>query len=83
MLGDLRPVALAKLGFETSLVCHPYDICTAMLLQEAGGIVEAADGSPLDVPLDTTTAVSWMGYANSTLADQVRPILQRLMQQYF
>ena len=82
MLGDLRPPALKKLGFESSLVCHPYDICTAMLLQEAGGIVEALDGSPLDCPLDTITPVAWMGYANPTLADQVRPILGRLIAKY-
>ncbi len=83
MLGDLRPMALDKLGFKSSLVCHPYDICTAMLLQEAGGIIEAPDGSPLDIPLDTVTPVAWMGYANETLAAQVRPILRRLMQKYF
>jgi len=82
MLGDLRPLALAKVGFESTLVCHPYDICTAFLLQEAGGIIEAPDGSPLDIPMDTVSAVSWMGYANSTLADTVRPILNRLVEKY-
>lgn len=83
MVGDLRPFALQKLGLETSLTCHPYDICTAFLLQEAGGIVEAPDGSPLDAPLDTTSPVAWMGYANPTLAETVRPILSRLMQKHF
>jgi fructose-1,6-bisphosphatase/inositol monophosphatase family enzyme len=83
MLGDLRPQALKKLGFDAALVCHPYDICTALLLQEAGGIIEAPDGSALDIPLDTTTAVSWMGYANPHLAETVRPILARLMEKYF
>ena len=38
MLGDLRPPAYAKLRLgSTSLCCHPYDICTALILQEAGG----------------------------------------------
>jgi fructose-1,6-bisphosphatase/inositol monophosphatase family enzyme len=83
MLGDLRPFALKKLGFESSLVCHPYDICTAMLFQEAGGIIEAPRGQPLDVPLDTVSPVAWMGYANETLARQVRPVLQRLMDIHF
>jgi fructose-1,6-bisphosphatase/inositol monophosphatase family enzyme len=83
MLGDLRPFALKKLGFESSLVCHPYDICTAMLFQEAGGVLEAPDGQPLDVPLDTISPVAWMGYANETLARQVRPVLQRLMGIHF
>lgn len=83
MQGDLRPLAHEKCGFDSSLVCHPYDVCTWMLLQEAGGVVEAPDGSPLDAPLDTVTPVVWMGYANEDLASQVRPILKRLMEKYF
>jgi len=83
MLGDIRPPVYAKLGLgNASLCCHPYDICTAMLLQEAGGIVETPDGKPLRSPLDTTTAVSWMGYANPTLARKVRPILKRLLKEH-
>jgi fructose-1,6-bisphosphatase/inositol monophosphatase family enzyme len=83
MLGDLRPQALRKLGYPSALVCHPYDICTALLLQEAGGVVEAPDGGPLRAPLDTTSAVAWMGYANPRLAAQVRPLLKRLMEEHF
>ncbi|OJW13054.1 MAG: inositol monophosphatase [Planctomycetales bacterium 71-10] len=82
MLGDLRPLAHRTLGIDSALVCHPYDICTAMLLQEAGGVVEAPDGRPLDAPLDTTSPVSWMGYANPGLADLVRPVLSRLMEEH-
>lgn len=81
MLGDLRPLAHHKLGCESALVCHPYDICTSMLLQEAGGVVEDPWAAPLAVPLDTTSPVSWMGYANPGLADQVRPHLQRLIKE--
>ncbi len=83
MIGDLRPLALQKIGLESALTCHPYDVCTAFLLQEAGGLIEAPDGSPLDAPLDTTSPVAWMGYANPHLADTVRPILARLMKKYF
>ena len=36
-------------------------------------------GKPLRVPLDTTTPVAWMGYANATLARTVRPVLRRIM----
>lgn len=83
MQGDLRPLAHAKLGYDSSLVCHPYDVCTFLLLQEAGGVVEAPDGSALNAPLDTVSPVSWMAYANETLAGQVRPILRRLMETHF
>ena len=34
-LADIRPLAYGKLGFRTSLVCHPYDICTALIAREA------------------------------------------------
>ncbi len=83
MVGDLRPLVFAKLGFVESLVCHPYDICTELLLTEAGGIVEATGGGPLRGPLDTTSPVAWVGYANEGLARQVRPILRRLIKKYF
>ncbi|MEO6876359.1 MAG: inositol monophosphatase [Opitutaceae bacterium] len=84
MLGDLRPMAYAKLKLgSASLCCHPYDICTALILQEAGGIVEAPDGKPLRALLNTTAPVAWMGYANPTLARTVRPILRGLMKKYF
>ena len=80
MLGDLRPLAYAKLGLSNaSLCCHPYDICTAFIAREAGCVIEAPDGAPLRVPLDTTTPVAWMGYANPTLARLVRPVLRRVL----
>jgi hypothetical protein len=84
MLGDLRPLAYAKLRLgSASLCCHPYDICTALILQEAGGIVEQPDGRSLDAPLDTTTPIAWMGYANPSLARRVRPRLRRLAPRFF
>jgi fructose-1,6-bisphosphatase/inositol monophosphatase family enzyme len=82
MIGDLRPLVFAKLGLKTSLVCHPYDICTALILQEAGGLVESPDGKPLKVRLDTTSPVAWIAYANATLAKQVRPVLRQLLKRH-
>lgn len=83
MLGDLRPLAYAKLGLSSaSLCCHPYDICTALIAQEAGCVIESPDGGPLRAPLDTTTPVCWMGYANPTLARLVRPALRRIVAEY-
>jgi len=82
MVGDIRPRVLAKLGIASSLTCHPYDICTELILREAGGIVESPEGKRLDAPLDTTTPVAWVGFANATLAREVRPVLRRLMEKY-
>ncbi|HEY3672511.1 MAG TPA: inositol monophosphatase family protein [Acidimicrobiia bacterium] len=73
-VADLRPLVDPD-GF----ACHPYDVCTAMLLEAAGGVVTDPHGRPLDVPLDTTTAVAWVGYANPTLAAAIGPILSELV----
>lgn len=81
MLGDLRPLAHEKLGLQSALVCHPYDVCTALILQEGGGIVEDPWGKPLNPPLDTTSPVVWIAYANSKLAALSRPIWKKLLKE--
>jgi len=81
MVIDLRPAIYKAAGIHSVLLCHPYDVCTALILREAGVVLETLDGGPVDAPLDTTSPVSWIGYANETLAAQVRPILRELMKQ--
>lgn len=78
-LADLRPLAFRKLRLKSALVCHPYDICTALIALEAGCVIEAPLGGKLGQPLDTTTAVAWVGYANPALARHIRPVLRRLI----
>ena len=81
LVADLRPLVFAKLGLDSSLVCHPYDICTALLLEAAGGVIEAPLGGALKAPLDTTSPVAWIGYANPYLARLVRPVLRRVLRE--
>ena len=66
-VADLRPLIVPA-----ALAAHPYDVCTSMLLEEAGGVVTDPSGEPLDAPLDTTSPVAWAGYANATLAARHR-----------
>jgi fructose-1,6-bisphosphatase/inositol monophosphatase family enzyme len=73
-VADLRPLVDAE-----AFACHPYDVCTAMLLEEAGGVVTDPLGAPLDAPLDTTSSVAWAGYANPELAGRIGPILAELV----
>ncbi len=73
-VADLRPLVVPD-----AHACHPYDVCTAMLLEEAGGVVTDPWGHPLDVPLDTTTPVAWAGYANEALAGWIGPVLAELV----
>ena len=57
-LADLRPQVFKKLRLKSALVCHPYDICTALIAEEAGCVIEAPLGGKLSQPLDTTSAVT-------------------------
>jgi len=83
LLGDLRPLAHRELGLASELACHPYDCCTALLLEEAGCVVTDAWGAPLDAPLDTTTPIAWIGYANAQLAERFAPAIRRAIQATF
>ena len=76
-VAELRPIVVPG-----ALACHPYDVCTAMLLEEAGGVVTDPWGGPLDCPLDTTTPVAWVGYANQVLAARIGPILADVLRGY-
>lgn len=79
MTVDLRPLIHQAHGIQSTLLCHPYDVCTALILHEASVIYETWDGKPVDAPLDLTSPVSWIAYANETLANLARPILRELI----
>lgn len=78
-IADLRPILRAQAGATRLLCCHPYDVCGALIAQEAGVIVTDPWGAPLSAPLDTHTPVAWVGYANATLQQRIAPVLQRLL----
>jgi len=83
MVVDFRPLALKKQGLAKGLVCHPYDICTALLLEEVGGVVMEPDGGSLKSVLNTTAPVSWMGFASRDLADLALPVIRHLIPRFF
>jgi fructose-1,6-bisphosphatase/inositol monophosphatase family enzyme len=73
-VADLRPLVT-----NDGLACHPYDVCTALLLEEVGGVVTDPWGDPLAVPLDNVSPVAWVGYANEALAARIGPVLAELV----
>jgi hypothetical protein len=79
-VADLRPALREAVG-RRGLCAHPYDLCTALIAQEAGVAVTDAWGAPLAVPLDTSSPVAWIGYANEALRRQIAPALTRLLRE--
>lgn len=80
---DLRPLMkplLTQRSRAPGLCCHPYDVCTALIAQQAGVILTAPGGGPLDVPLDLDTNVAWVGYANAEIRRQVEPALHEVLE---
>ena len=79
LIADVRPLVHEMLGLKDGLHCHPYDVAAGLVLMEAGVILEKPFGGALDAPLDTTSSVSWVLYANRHLAEQVRPKLRKVL----
>lgn len=81
---DLRPLmrgVLERRGRATSICCHPYDICTALIASELGVILTDAAGRPFDAPLDVHTDVAWIGYANQALRAQLEAPLLAILRE--
>lgn len=78
-VADLRPMLLETLsnrGDRLGHCCHPYDLCTKLIAEEAGITICLPDGKAIEYPLDTETNVVWAGYANDTLRQLIEPVLQ-------
>jgi hypothetical protein len=84
-IADLRPLVqplVAAHGTALGHCCHPYDLCTKLIAEEAGVIVTDARDQPVRAPLDTESDVDWVGYANRQLHDQIAPVLRELLQKH-
>jgi fructose-1,6-bisphosphatase/inositol monophosphatase family enzyme len=78
-VADLRPVFERQRAGGAALCCHPYDLCTELIARELGVSVTDERGKRLSAPLDVTSDVSWIGYANRALEDLIEPHLQRAL----
>jgi len=79
---DLRPLMntlLATRGIVMGICCHPYDVCTELIAREAGVIVTNEFGEQLDAELSVKPNVTWIGYANSDIQDQIQPLLHQAL----
>jgi fructose-1,6-bisphosphatase/inositol monophosphatase family enzyme len=81
-VADLRPLVqplVAARGTALGHCCHPYDMCTALIAEEAGVVVTAPTGGPVRAPLDTESNVAWVGYSNPVIQAQIEPVLRQLL----
>jgi len=79
---DLRPLFYRAQGQPLGLCCHPYDCATLLIAEQAGVIITDGAGRPLDSPLDCTTGVSWVGYANADLRAAIEPVLRQFLKEH-
>jgi hypothetical protein len=78
-VADLRPLVERRRAGGPALCCHPYDLCTELIARELGVRVTDECGRPLAAPLDVTSDVAWVGYANDAVRAQVEPHLRRAL----
>jgi fructose-1,6-bisphosphatase/inositol monophosphatase family enzyme len=73
MVVDARALVARRAGV-SAVTSKPYDVAGAILCaRAAGAVVTAADGSELDFPLDATTPVDFVGYANAATRERLEP----------
>jgi fructose-1,6-bisphosphatase/inositol monophosphatase family enzyme len=71
---DLRPLlqpARRAAGRAPIFCAHPYDLACELIAREAGVVVTDPRGARLAAPLDVTSDVAWVGFANADLARAV------------
>lgn len=78
-VADLRPLFERRRAGGAALCCHPYDLCTELIARELGVLVTDERGLPLGAPLDVTSDVGWIGYANAALKALIEPHLRRAL----
>ena len=76
-VADVRPHFYRLNGWSSGLAAHAYDLSTMLIAQEAGVILTNGLGAPVDGPLDITSAVAWVAYANEALRSLIEPVLRR------
>ncbi|MHC5064303.1 MAG: FIG domain-containing protein [Planctomycetota bacterium] len=79
---DIRPLVYRAHGEEGTLCSRPYDLCCMLVAQETGCRVSDPDGGELDSPLNTSTNLSFVAYANAELAEIVQPVLSELLRKH-
>lgn len=83
MVADLRPLIFEVLNLPGALCCHPYDLAALPVARKAGAIIRGWDSLELNVPLDTTSPVAWVGYANAALYEKLHPPLVQAVDEVF
>jgi hypothetical protein len=81
-VADIRPLMeplFAARSLALGICCHPYDLCTELIARESGVIVTDAHGRRLAAPLDVSSEVSWVGYANEHIRRQIEPLFQKAL----
>src|SRR4029077_15638827 len=78
-VADLRPLVERRRPGGAALCCHPYDLCTELIARELGILVTDEHGQPLHTPLDVTSAVGWIVYANRSLEALIEPHLRHAL----
>jgi len=79
LLADLRAWEANRTG-RLPLATKPYDVAAAQLVARgAGAVVHGTDGAPLAGPLDATTSLSFVAYANTATAARLAPHLAAVL----
>ncbi len=76
MVVDIRPYVSKDLS------AHPYDLSTALIYRKAGVVIEHPLGEEWKIPLDTSTNVPFIAYANKEVKEVYDSILKSTLKKH-
>ncbi len=79
-VADLRPLFYRIQSQPPGLCCHPYDCAAMLIAEEAGVVITDETGQMLNGPLDCTTGLNWIAYANEGLRQAIAPVLKHILE---
>jgi hypothetical protein len=56
-------------------------MCTELIARESGVVLTNEQGQALQAPLDVESPVTWIGYANKAIQQQIEPALLQLVRE--
>ncbi len=80
-VADVRPQLYRMTSQPAGLCAHAYDLSTMLIAREAGVVLTNGSGHAVDGPLDVTTPVAWVAYANEALRARIEPVIMEFFAQ--
>ncbi|WDE97651.1 hypothetical protein PQO03_17635 [Lentisphaera profundi] len=82
-IADIRPALYNSMKhLRKGHVCHPYDMASLLIVEEAGIIITDIHGQTLNAPMNTQDPINWIAYANKEIHKEVSSVFHCILEKH-